>query len=232
MTTQLDISDVKAIAPATLRNSISPDLVNKLNNLHKDPLIAEQMQERALGFINVLTEGRFKIDDYLNAIKFVTYRMSGSTQQAAYLKTFPDRHLKFKADNLSAKEISAYTTMYAKGKLVTTLMERAMIPVWLVNADNVQKAINTQVEIMTTANSEMARVTAANSILTHLKPPETSKLEITRGNTDEEKDALAELRKTTQKLAKMQEEAIRSGTHSAKTIAHSDIVDAEYAEKD
>lgn len=231
MSNQLTLDVVKAAAPSTLRNSISQDLVNKLNNLDKDPLVAESMQEKALGFINVLTEGKFKIDDYLNAVKFVTYRVSGSTQQAAYAKTFPQRYLKFKADNLTSKEISAYTTMYAKGKLVTMLLERAMIPVHLVNADNFQKAINTQVEIMQTAKSEMARVTAANSILTHLKPPETSKIEIST-NTEETRSALESLRETTRELARMQSQAIQSGKHSAQSIAHSDIVDAEYTEED
>ncbi|UYE90199.1 terminase small subunit [Alteromonas phage vB_AemP_PT15-A5] len=231
MSTTLTVDLVKSATPANLRNNINQEFVNKLNTIDKDPLVAEQMRERALGFINILAEGKFRIDDYINAVKFVTYRMSGSTQQAAYCKTFPDRHLKFKADNLTNKEISAYTTMYAKGKLVSMLMERAMIPVWLVNADNFQKAINTQVEIMTDVNnSAMARTTAANSVMTHIKPPETAKLEITN-NTEEQQSVLQELRKATQALTEQQRQSIENGTHTVKDIAHSDIVDADIIEE-
>jgi len=168
MTDKLDIELVKAACPRTLRSGVTQDFVDKLNNIHSDPLIREAMQERTLGFINILAEGRFKVDDYLNAIRYVTYKMAGSTNQESYTKAFPARYQKFLSDGLDAKAISAYVAMYAKGKLVTMLLERAMIPVWLVNADNYQKAINVQVGLMTSAASEMVRTQAANSILTPL----------------------------------------------------------------
>jgi hypothetical protein len=230
MSTQLTVETVKSACPHTLRNSINQDFVNKLNQMHTDPLVRDELQSNALGYISVLTEGRFKVDDYLNAVKFVTYRLSGATQQESYTKTFPDRHKKFMMDGLSAKEISAYVTMYAKNKLVTLMMERAMIPVWLVNADNYQKAINTQVELMMTAKSEMVRATAANSVLTHLKQPETAKIDVNI-HDETQASAIDELRKATQKLADQQEAAIRSGQHNAKDIAHSDILEAEYVEQ-
>lgn len=226
---QLTIKEVKCSFPSTLRNSVTQDFVDKLNQLHSDPLIREAMQEKALGYINILQEGKFKIDDYLNAVKFVTYRLSGSTQQEAYLKAFPERKKKFMLEGASSKEISAYVSMYAKGKLVTMMLERAMIPVWLVNADNFQKAINTQIELMTTAKSEMVRATAANSVLTHVKQPEVTKHELTLKD-DGQKDALMQLRQATQELAQAQKQAIQSGSQSVKEVAHSEVIQAEYEE--
>lgn len=229
MTTKLDIELVKSACPRTLKSSVTQDFVDKLNNIHSDPLVREAMQESTLGFINILTEGRFKVDDYLNAIKYVTFKMSNSTNQEAYSKAFPNRYQKFLADGLDAKAISAYVSMYAKGKLVTMLLERAMIPIYLVNADNYQKAINTQVELMNTAKSEMVRTQAANSILTHIKPPEVSKVDIKI--TDETQiSILDELRLATQKLSAEQRIAIQAGVSTAKDIAHSTVIKGECVE--
>jgi len=226
---KLGIETVKAACPRTLKNNVTQDLVDKINNIHTDPLIRESMQEKALGFINILTEGRFRIDDYLNAVKYVTYKISDSTNQEAYAKAFPHRYQKFLTDGLDAKAISAYVAMYAKGKLVTMLLERAMIPSYLVNADNFQKAINTQVEIMLTAKSEMVRMQAANSVMTHTKAPETAKIDLKI--TDEtQSSVLDELRKATQELSRNQRLAIESGQMTAKDIAHSRVIKGEAVE--
>lgn len=229
MSDKLDLEIVKSACPRTLKSSVTQDFVDKLNNIHTDPLVREAMQENTLGYINILTEGRFKVDDYLNAIKYVTYKMTNSTNQEAYSKAFPDRYQKFLSDGLDAKAISAYVSMYAKGKLVTMLLERAMIPVYLVNADNYQKAINTQVELMNTANSEMVRTQAANSILTHIKPPEVSKVDI-KITDDTQVSILEELRRATQALSTQQRQAIESGSQSVKDIAHSNVIKGDYTE--
>jgi hypothetical protein len=225
----LNIETVKAACPRTLRSNVTQSFVDDMNNMHLDPLIRESMQEHALGYINILTEGRFKPDDYLNAVKYVTYKLSDSTNQEAYAKAFPQRYNKFLADGIDAKGISAYVSMYAKGKLVTMLLQRAMVPVWLVNADNLQKAINTQVTIMTTAKSEMVRMQAANSVMTHLKAPEVAKIDITVKDETQE-SALDELRRVTQDLAKQQLANIESGMSTARDVAHSQVITAEFEE--
>jgi hypothetical protein len=227
MTDKLDLEAVKSACPRTLKSSVTQDFVDKVNNIHTDPLIRAAMQETTLGFINILSEGRFKADDYLSAVKYVTYKMSCSTNQEAYAKAFPDRFKKFLADGLDAKAISAYVAMYSKGKLVSMLLERALIPVWLVNADNYQKAINAQVTLMNNAQSEMVRTQAANSILTHIKQPEVAKVDI-KITDDTQTSVLDELRRATQLLSAQQRTSIELGDLSAKDIAHSDVLSAEY----
>ena len=125
------------------------------------------------------------------------------------------------------KDQASYIAAYNKSKLVNLIYEQTMIPVWVLNQDAIQKAINTNVEIATTGKSEMARVTAANSLLTHLKPPETTKLEI--GMSGEAKSAMDGLRKATEDLVAAQRAGLKSGTVSAKDIAEQPlVVDGEY----
>ena len=64
-------------------------------------------------------------------------------------------------------------TSYNKNKLVNLILEQSMIPSWVLNQDMYQKALNVQCELMLTANSEKVS-DAANSILTHLKPPQSN----------------------------------------------------------
>lgn len=231
MSEAFSVELVKAAAPKSLRSHISEDFVNQLNNISNDPIARETIKNNALGYLSVLEMGRFKPEDYLNAIVYCTHRLSGDTQQVAYTKTFPDRYKRFLADTLNAKQISAYVSMYNKNKLVELIMERAMTPVWLLNADIYQDAINTQAEIMATSRSDMARVQAANSLLTHLKKPETAKIDISVKDESQE-SALTELRRVTQDLAIAQRRAIESGTHTTKDIAHSKVITGEYEEVD
>jgi len=66
-------------------------------------------------------------------------------------------------------------TAYNKGMLVTKIMERAMVPTWILNQDVFQEAINTQYELMMDIDvSPKVRSDAANSLLTHLKKPEVA----------------------------------------------------------
>jgi len=78
------------------------------------------------------------------------------------------------------------------------ILDQAYVPIWLVNQDNYQKAINVQVDLMKNAQSELVRTQAANSILTHLAKPKDAMPQVAiqiNQNTgmNELMDALAEL---------------------------------------
>jgi len=78
---------------------------------------------------------------------------------------------------------------------------------------------------MRTATSEMVRTTAANSILTHLKRPETSKVEL--NVTVKEDSLMAELREVTQKMVDSQRAALQTGAVTAEEVAHCNIIQGE-----
>tara|TARA_B110000908_G_C10027418_1_gene345777 strand:- start:282 stop:578 length:297 start_codon:yes stop_codon:yes gene_type:complete len=95
-----------------------------------------------------------------------------------------------------------------------------------------QKAINVQAELMMDDDvSPKVRSDAANSLLTHLKAPET-KMEI--DVTIKQDSTLSDLRATTEKLVQQQHALLTSGKVDAKFIAQSDLIagteieDAEY----
>lgn len=225
----LTVDLVARALPANLKKSATQSLVDQLNNISNDPEIAESIRENFLSYTKVLQEGRFKTEDYLNAVKFVSFKLMGYSNQDAYFRTFPQRHAALVARGADAQEISAYVSMYAKGKLVNLILEQTLVPTWVLNQDVYQKAINVLASEMTTARSEMVRVTAANSILTHLaKPKEAGPLI----NLDmRETSGVNELRDMLGKLAQQQKSLIEHGT-STRDIAAQPIIEVEAVSDD
>lgn len=220
----LTLDSVVRALPPNLKKSATQSLVDTLNNVSTDPEMAEAMRENFLSYTKVLAEGRFKVEDYLNAVKYVSFKLMGYSNKDSYFRTFPARHQQLVATGADEKTISAYVSMYAKGKLVNLIMEQAIVPSWVLNQDKYQKAINRLSSLMMTARSEMVQVTAANALVTHLtKPKEVGpSVNINIG----ENSGMNELKATLAEMARKQRELIEGGV-TTKDIAAQKIVDAE-----
>lgn len=154
-------------------------MVDQLNALSKDPEEARYIRENFVTFAGVLQEGRYKVGDYVLAVMYVSHKIMGKTNLDSYRATFPDRYANMEKAGKPTKDIASIVTAYNKGMLVTKIMERAIVPTWILNQDAFQSAINTQYELMMDINvSDKVRSDAANSLLTHLKKPEIHKTEL------------------------------------------------------
>lgn len=226
----LDMAVVKASMPSTLRSYVTPEFMDKLNNISVDPIEAEELRESAIGYIDILQSGKYKMDSYLNAIKYVTYMALGSKSIEAWAKVFPEKYARCVAQNMPEKTIHSYVSHYKSSKLVTELMERMMVPTHILNAPFFQEAINKSVDLMRNAKSERIQLEAATSLLVHLKRPETQKLEIDVGI--KENSQLQELKDITMGLAAQQQQLIAAGAYSPKDVAHQRITIEHKADAD
>lgn len=218
---------VEQALPPSLKGAATQQLTDRINNVVSDPVVAEHIRENFVSYTSVLSDGRFKTEDYLSAVTYVSYKLMGLSNQDAYIRTFPQRYQQLLAKNTSSKDIAAYVSAYNKGKLVNLILEQTLVPSWVLNQDIYQKAINTQFELMTTATSEKVRTEAANSILTHLKRPEVKAINLNLGV--QENSGLTELKNLMTDLAQKQRSAIESGTPT-QLIAAQPIVDGEYTD--
>ena len=223
MNTPITKELVARALPGNLKSAATDQLADMINQISADPLIAEQIKDNFLSYTSVLKEGKFKVEDYLNAVAYCSYKLMGDSNQDAYFKTFPQRYANLVAAGRTPKEISAYVAAYAKGQLVNKIMEQTLVPSWVLNQHMYQAALNTQFKLMTNEDvSPKVRSDAADSLLTHLaKPKEAGPLiNIDMGETsgmNELKDALA-------RMAQQQQVLINAGV-STKEIAAQDIVD-------
>lgn len=213
---------LKHSLPDKFKNSVNDELLNNINNTLSDPDLYETYRDNFLSYMSVLNDGRYKITDYLNAVKYCTQRLMGKSQIDSYIVTFPDRYNTMIQNGKSSKDISSIVTVYNKSKLVNAIMEQSLIPSYILNQDLYQKAINVQAELMNTATSEKVRSDAANSLLTHLKPPETKKVELDIGlKQGSEVDSL---RSIIAELAGERKRMIEAGVVSVKETAEAKLV--------
>lgn len=214
----LTLKEVQDSLPAGQKGVITQDMVDQLNALSRDPEEARYIRENFISFSQVLAEGRFKLGDYVRAVMYVSHKVMGKSNLDSYKATFPERYQQMVADGRQPKDIASYVAAYNKGKLVNLVYERAMIPTWVLNQDMFQSALNTQYEIMNDVNvSDKVRVEAANSILTHLKKPETNKaeLKIKIGMND----GMAALEKRLAEMAEVQQRTIEGRMMTAQEVA-------------
>lgn len=224
----LTIEQVTKALPTQLKTNVDQGFVDQLNKISSDPVVSQNIRENFISYSSILREGRFKIEDYTHAVAYVSYKIMGYTNKDAYIRTFPQRYQVLTQRGASDKDISSYVAAYNKNKLVNLILEQTLIPMWVVNQDIYQKAINTQADLMQNARSEKVRSDAANSLLTHLKKPESKKVELDIGMVD--KTGLSELNEQLRKMTVIQQDLIHNGM-TTKQIAHQNIVEAEVIEE-
>lgn len=226
----LTVEQFKVALPDKVKKSVNQELIDQINTTLGDPDMYEAYRENLLSYTKVMNDGRFKIGDYVNAVKYVSHKLMGASNIEAYTKTFPDKYQRFIQQGVSSKDIASYVTAYNKSKLVNLIFEQTLIPSYVLNQDLYQKALNVQAELMLdTGISPKVRSDAANSLLTHLKMPETQKVELDL-NVKED-GSIAALRATTLELARQQRLMVEAGAMNAQEVAHGKlIIDVESQE--
>lgn len=223
----LTLGEVQACLPANMKSAASQELVDDLNAIAADPLVAEQIRENFVSYAGVMRDGKFKTEDYLAAIQYVSFKLMGDSNKDAWARAFPQRFALLKARGASEKEISAHVAAYSKGKLVNAILEQSMVPTWVLNADLFQKALNVQADLMQNANSEKVRSDAANSLIVALKRPEAVKGQIDLNIKDS--SGMNELKQVLGEMAVRQREMLEQGA-PIRQITDARIIEGEVVE--
>jgi hypothetical protein len=218
----LSLEAFKAALPEKIKKSVNQELIDQINTTLGDPDMYESYRDNLMSYTSVMADGRFKMENYIYAVKYVSHKLMGASNISAYIKTFPDKYNDFVSRGVDSKDIASYVTAYNKSKLVNLIMEQTLIPSYVLNQDLYQKALNVQAELMISARSEKVRSDAANSLLNQLKMPETQKVELSVGVKED--GSIAALRATTLELAKQQRLMVEAGAMSAQQVAHTKLI--------
>jgi len=213
------------VLPKDVRSRVSDEVIDGINKLLAQPELRDSFRENLLSFGSVMADGKFKLQSYIDACRYVSYKLMGSGALESYIKTFPDRYQRLLNEGTDDKSISAYASAYNKTILVNKIFEQTLVPTHVLNADIYQKAINTQAYLMMNANSEKVRTDAANSILNALKRPEVSKMELDISYKEDK--TLSDLRVATQALVEQQKRMLEEKIINAKDIAEAVIISKE-----
>jgi hypothetical protein len=235
MSKQVSLEVFQRALPKQVRGNLTQAMVDNVNLLLAgDEQDSAHLRDGLLGWTSIMRDGKFTLKQYVNAVRYVCFKMQDATNEEAYAKTFPERYQSLLDQGLDSRRIGGYVSQFNKGLLVQKIFEQSMIPVYIFNAEIYQKAINTQAHLMVSANSELVQTQAANSLLTHLRPPDTSKIEIDM--TVKEDKVIHELRSTIAELSAIQKRNIQSGLVTVKDVAHSklihEVIDVEATDVD
>lgn len=208
---------------------ITQDYLDRIEASVTNSEVAEQFKENFVTYLNVLSKGKYKMDDYISAVKYVSYKLLGYSNIKAYAATFPDRYQRLKDEG--QQQIEAFVSMYARGKLVNQIFEQTMVPTYVLNAPLHQEALNELAMMIKDPDVRgMTKVKACEAILQHTKQPEVVKGELTIGI--EQSDTINDLREIVENLADTHKVLLERKGMTLKQIAETNIIDAEYTEVD
>ena len=214
--------------PASVQNGVSDALVNELNQVLTDPEFRESFRDNMISYNKVLSEGKFKISSYLNAVMYVSYKLMGYNNMDAYALTFKAKFQQWAQQGKTSQVISAHVAMYNKSKLVNLVAAQAMIPTHVLNADKFQEAINHQYYLMKNADSQKVQSDAANSLMIQLRPPEEKNVNLNVGI--QETDSIKDLKAAILEIAQLQVKQVGDKLVTAGDMAARRIIDVEVVE--
>lgn len=223
---QLTMEQFKKVLPKQIRFMANQNLIDEVNKIiGGNSEIKENFRENIISYVSVMRGGKFKVQQYIDAVKYISFKLLGDTNESSYAKTFPDRYQHCIDRKMARRDISGYVAAYNKNKLVNLIYAQTLVPMHVLNSGIYQEALNCQVELMHQAKSEKVRCDAANSILVQLRAPETQKIEL--DIAVKEDSAIDALRESTLRLVAQQKLALQAGAMDAKDMAHSKLVMAD-----
>ncbi len=218
----LQLEAVKKLVPKAQRTMITQDYLDRIEASVTDSDVAEQFKENFITYLNVLSKGKYKMDDYISAVKYISYKLLGYSNIKAYAATFPDRYQRLKDEG--QQQIEAFVSMYARGKLVNQIFEQTLVPTYVLNAPLHQEALNELAMMIKDPDVRgMTKVKACEAILQHTKQPEVIKGELTIGI--EQSDTINDLREITENLADTYKEMLEKKGMRLKDVAEANIID-------
>ena len=221
------LESIKKLVPKAQRTLITEDFVTRLEASMKDSIIAEEFKDNFITYLNVLSKGKYKMEDYINAVKYVSFKLLDYSNVKAYAATFPERYQRLVEEG---QQIDAFVSMYNKNKLVIQIYEQTIVPSYVLNAPLHQQALNTLASMIQDEDVRgMTKVKACEAILAYTKQPEVIKGELTIGI--EQSDTINDLREVTEQLAETYRKALQGGARTLTQVAEAKIIDV-YMEED
>lgn len=219
-----------AMSSADFRKRIDDEYVDMLNAALTgcDEEMVEDYKDSLFSYQNVLSNGRYKIEDYISAVKYVAYKRMNYSNQDSYTLTFPERAIRLREkyshmiEEEIEKKISAFVYSYNGSKLVNEIYRQTHVAPYILNYANFQIGVNTQTHLALHGSTERIRSDAADSLMNHLAAPEAMKHEIDVSFNDG--GQINELRKVVNDLSVIQQNQIATGVSTTLEIAESIII--------
>ena len=75
----LTVEQFKVALPDKVKKSVNQELIDQINSTLSDPDMYEAYRDNLLSYTKVMSDGRFKVTDYVNAVKYVRHKLMEAT---------------------------------------------------------------------------------------------------------------------------------------------------------
>lgn len=226
----MDKNQLVAMVPKRKQKLITDEVVQLINDVDALNGWDGEFHKRVIDYSSILDAGKWKISDYIKAVEFASYYMSGDSQVKAWKKTFPDRFaakIEAKVSDLE-KNVEVSAAIYFRGELVQKVLAQSTVPIRVFHNSKKHEAIEKLASLMRSASSEKVQMESANALLTHLKDPDESKIEIDMNI--KEGEAVRHLENAVADLVMQQKLALMSGAITLEQLGAQRIVREESEE--
>lgn len=219
----LSIKEMKELVPQSMAKGLTEDKIADLVRTLGNPETLRIFRDSFITYRNLADKGNYSLDEYINAVKYMTYIAMGCNNKKAYTYTFPERMERLRQLGKSNHAISAHVAGYGRSKLITEMRKQFAVPLYIMNLDVPQKVVHELMGILKNSRNDLARVKAADTLLAHLAPPVDTKISVEVGvkHDSEYEDMMASMRET----AAAQRAAIEAGQLTARDVAESRIIE-------
>lgn len=219
---KLSKEDFVTALPSNVTKGVNSAVVDYVNEALADQDTRERFKENLFNYNKILSEGKYKVSDYISAVMYISFKSMNYTNIEAFERAFPDKMARYTREGKTMDQIHNFVSAYNRTKLVVALTAQAIIPTHILNQDLYQESINVNAKLMRNASREDVRQRAAEFLATHLAPPVDNKVKLDIGVSE---DFLSELRNATDRLVDGQLADIRSGRTTAAQIARTRIIE-------
>ena len=194
-----------------------------------------------MSYLYLLGKGKgLSVTHLINAIKFCNLKRN-MTNRAAWSIVFPGKYAQLIGDG---KPVDNHVSMFSSTWLVQEIDKEMLIPVHLQYASAFHQAMSVQMKIMNGnagVDSEgerigvtaMVRHLAAKTVLEIARAPETAKIDITVGQSDEMVAVKEREVSALEQIVENQQKAFRAGKNTMDVQAiHARIIDATVSKPD
>ena len=222
-----------------LQDSIAPEIRDEIDLepiIKSDERIKSNLIESFITHQDILIGGsrsKYSVAQYINACKYTSFLLMGMDTINAWRSTFPEEYNliynKFRkrgeSDKTIHREIKKKVRSYDRGKLVTNILKRSYVPLYVNNIELAEQAIYTLDELRRNSNNDRIKMESSKIILEYLQPPKELliKEEVVHNIGKESQTAIGELKSILGKISKAQVKRIELG----ETI---ETIDAELIE--
>jgi hypothetical protein len=235
-----EVGLVQGLVRKQWRSYIDDEFIDRLNNLGGESKVLSKIyKDNFFSWLKAVSGDdwdcrKYGIEDYVNAVKFVSLRLLGNTVLDSYKEVFPDRVMlvekEYEEDGDSSKlkeRLNWLASAYSKGKLVVKILQLTLVPSYIINAPLYDEALQKLADMI--RNDEvrgMAKVKACEAILEATKQPEVieQNVNVNVGGGMIRNEAMDELREVTEKLAATLKMEMEKGKHKLQEVADIELV--------